>query len=113
MLPVVFGLEIAGWEDEVLWKKTAVPRTSRGEHGETSGTVSESTPQFVIEDEDEDEITTPMLPRTPQRPTANLQGGPSLAERLIDTLVDLLFCCGFTLPAKVQVDHHKFQYIIW
>jgi hypothetical protein len=79
----------------------------------SQGGIGDSTPQFVIEDEDEDEATTPMLPRTPQRSTSYGQEGPSLAEKLIDTLVDLLFCCGFTLPVKAQVDHHKFQHIIW
>ena len=38
---------------------------------------------------------------------------PALAERLFSCLIDLLFCCGFTLPAKIQVDHYKINYIIW
>ncbi|KIM23745.1 hypothetical protein M408DRAFT_249748 [Serendipita vermifera MAFF 305830] len=115
VLPVVFGLETGGsWEDEILWKKGATPRTSPGEYGaSTAGETDDSNPQFVIEDEDDDEAHTPMLPRTPQTATGASQGGPSLAERLIDTLVDLLFCCGFTLPVKAQIDHHKFQHIIW
>ncbi len=38
---------------------------------------------------------------------------PSISDRLFSCLVDLLFCCGFTLSAKIQVDHHKINYVIW
>lgn len=38
---------------------------------------------------------------------------PSLGERLFSCIVDLLFCCGFTLPNKIQVDHYKINYVIW
>lgn len=106
---MIFGLETGGWEDEILWKQTTSSRPSPGEYGAALAGDADSTPQFVIEDEDDDEPTTPMLPRTP----GSAREGPSLAEKLIDTLVDLLFCCGFTLPVKAQVDHHKFQHIIW
>ena len=31
----------------------------------------------------------------------------------MNSAIDLLFCCGFTLPTKIQVDHHKINYVIW
>jgi len=36
-----------------------------------------------------------------------------MAARLFSCLVDLLFCCGFTLPSKIQIDHYKINYTIW
>jgi len=113
VLPVLFGLEIGPWEEEILWKKESiVPQVAQDAVPQNA-----TEPQFVIEDEDDDEATTPMLPRTTSqqgnttRPSP--KEGPSLAERLINTLVDLLFCCGFTMPLKSQIDHHKIQHIIW
>jgi hypothetical protein len=106
---VIFELESepSVFEKEVLWKKDVV-------EGQDHHEQTEQTPQFVIEDDDEDEeSSTPAagpLPKSPQKQTTTL---PSLAERLFNCLVDLLFCCGFTLPAKLQVDHYKINYVIW
>ncbi|KAG8684661.1 hypothetical protein FRC09_015245, partial [Ceratobasidium sp. 395] len=47
------------------------------------------------------------------QPVAQPETDPSLGEKLIDTVLDLLFCCGFTIPRKVQADRHKINYIIW
>lgn len=104
VLPVIFEGEpgLSFLEKEVLWKTVEV---EEDEHD-----VGSVTPQFVIEDEDsegEDE-------QPPTKPDVKAKKVlPSLAERLFSCLVDLLFCCGFTLPTKIQVDHYKISYAIW
>ena len=108
---MIFELESepSVFEKEVLWKKVVV-------EGQNHHEQTEQTPQFVIEDDDEDEeSSTPAagpVPKSPQKQTTTTTL-PSLAERLFNCLVDLLFCCGFTLPAKLQVDHYKINYVIW
>lgn len=117
---MLFGLEIGPWEEEILWKKEAIiPQSAPGVEGYAAQQTA-TEPQFVIEDEDDDDqVTTPMLPRTASQQSATArqpsqsQLGPSLAEKLINALIDLLFCCGFTMPLKSQIDHHKIQHIIW
>ncbi|KAF8803522.1 hypothetical protein BYT27DRAFT_7195356 [Phlegmacium glaucopus] len=107
VLPVVFEAQGDSntFESELLWKREA----------ETEDGEPITQPQFVIEDEDESDheenkvegISTPI---TPKPKTKWL---PSLGERLLTSITDLLFCCGFTLPKTVQVDHHKINYVIW
>ena len=107
VLPVVFEAQGDSntFESGLLWKREA-----EREDGEP---ITE--PQFVIEDEDESdhegntvqEITTP----TASKPKTKWL--PSLGEKLLTAVTDLLFCCGFTLPKTVQVDHHKINYVIW
>ncbi|KAJ7632398.1 high-temperature-induced dauer-formation protein-domain-containing protein [Roridomyces roridus] len=102
VFPVVFEVEGEGnaFELDVLWKK--------GEVVEDSVEAASQTPQFVIEDEDDSDTET----KEPSPPKAKQQL-PSLGERLFSSIIDLLFCCGFTLPSKIQVDHHKINYVIW
>ncbi|EPQ58471.1 hypothetical protein GLOTRDRAFT_114891 [Gloeophyllum trabeum ATCC 11539] len=109
VFPVVFELEgeASRFELEVLWKKEEAPEDHVSENT--------SSPQFVIEDEDDDEehegAPQPYSPQLSQpKATKTL---PSLAERLFSCLIDLMFCCGFTLPVKLQVDHYKINYVIW
>ncbi|GBE82466.1 hypothetical protein SCP_0408500 [Sparassis crispa] len=109
VLPVVFELEsdTSRFETEVLWKKEEVR--------EDVGMVERMEPQFVIDDEDEGDDGAPEGPSN-QATTADTKGKltlPSLAERLFSCLIDLLFCCGFSLPTKLQVDHYKINYVIW
>lgn len=106
VLPVVFELDsdLSIFEREVLWKREAVEGQDDSEH-------VEDTPQFVIEDEDEDGPSVPAAPTA--EPSKGQKTHPALAERLFSCLIDLLFCCGFTLPTKIQVDHYKINYIIW
>jgi hypothetical protein len=109
VLPVIFELESepSVFEKEVLWKKDVVD-------GQDPRELTGQTPQFVIEDDDDDgeggSPTADLLPKPPQTQTTSL---PSLAEKLFGCLIDLLFCCGFTLPSKLQVDHYKINYVIW
>jgi hypothetical protein len=128
VLPVVFELESEPgvFEREVLWRRDVVVGAAEEHGGRGQGEDSrhrertEQTPQFVIED-DEDEndaeenatpASSPRIPSSssPKQATTTL---PSVAERLFSCLVDLLFCCGFTLPSKLQVDHYKINYVIW
>lgn len=109
VLPVVFEIdgETTLFELEVLWKKEEVEDTP----------VNNEPLQFVIEDDDEDseeEGAEPSARAAPKpKETMAKKAMPSLAERLLSCLMDLLFCCGFTIPLKVQVDHYKINHVIW
>ncbi|TFK55288.1 hypothetical protein OE88DRAFT_1675005 [Heliocybe sulcata] len=108
VLPVIFELEgeTSRFEQEVLWKKEEVP--------DEDTTANDSSAQFVIEDEEEDDDTQASRPTSPKASeTKPLKTLPSLAERLFSCLIDLMFCCGFTLPTKLQADHYKINYVIW
>ena len=99
IFPVLFELDSDVFEREVLWKQEPMPK----DEGQLPTTQS----QFVIADDDEEEQSTPIPAEEPEKT------GPSLAEKLISCTLDLLFCCGFTLPSKVQVDHYKINFTIW
>lgn len=114
VLPVVFEIdgETTRFETEVLWKREEVEDDDISENP-----PREEESQFVIEDDDEDEDeeqaeTNKPQPSEPLKPKEK-KTLPSLAERLFSCLTDLLFCCGFTLPTKIQVDHYKINYVIW
>ncbi|KAG8815594.1 hypothetical protein FRC17_000654, partial [Serendipita sp. 399] len=119
VLPVAFGQDNIEWEKEVMWKREVAATNQSGTvsgYGGSAQATEES--QFVIDDGDEDEAETPMLQRDSSKhassvPLQRPKMQPSLAERLIDNIIDLLFCAGFTLPSQTQVDHHKVQHIIW
>ncbi|KAF6764892.1 high-temperature-induced dauer-formation protein-domain-containing protein [Ephemerocybe angulata] len=118
-LPVIFDVqgESNAFEIELMWKSEEVDDL---EEQESTGAA----PQFVIDDDedddsdedeaDEDAPKTPAAPKPqapkPAKPKKKL---PSLGERLFNNLIDLMFCCGFTLSPKIQVDHHKVNYVIW
>lgn len=108
VLPAVFEIdgETTRFELEVLWKKEV-----------EDASVDNEPLQFVIEDdEDSDEAGVEPLTQVAQKQketTAKKRTIPSLAERLLGCLMDLLFCCGFTIPRKVQIDHYKVNHTIW
>ncbi|KAI6150862.1 high-temperature-induced dauer-formation protein-domain-containing protein [Pisolithus tinctorius] len=108
VLPVVFEVEgeSNAFELEVLWKKVQIDQDD-GYHVDG--------PQFVIEDEDDDrsEHGEAASPQSTEPNTKTKQTLPSLGEKLFSCIMDLLFCCGFTLPTKIQVDHYKINYVIW
>ena len=110
VLPVIFELESepSVFEREVLWKRDVV-------EGQAHREQTEQTPQFVIEDEDDDHENDGESGTSAAAQPAPTQTStrPSIAERLLSCLIDLLFCCGFTLPPKLQVDHYKINYAIW
>ncbi|KAK7472605.1 hypothetical protein VKT23_000718 [Stygiomarasmius scandens] len=106
VLPVVFDVEgeSSAFEVEVLWKVVEVDDLEVGE-----GVASEP-PQFVLEDDDDDDEREqqPASPKPRQKKQL-----PCLGEKLFNAIIDLMFCCGFTLPTKIQKDHHKINYVIW
>ncbi|KAG2115361.1 high-temperature-induced dauer-formation protein-domain-containing protein [Suillus discolor] len=110
VLPVVFEVEgeSNSFELEVLWKKVQV------DEDEIVPTAPEQAPQFVIEDDDDGSEsghgsnTQSQIPQLKRTKTL-----PSLGEKLFTCVNDLLFCCGFSLPTKIQVDHYKINYVIW
>jgi hypothetical protein len=107
LLPVVFEVEgeSNAFELGVLWKK---PGFEAGIDARSS-----ETPQFVIDDdEDSDSEGRVPEPASSAKPEQN-KGLPTLGEKLFSAIIDLLFCCGFTLPTKIQVDHYKINYVIW
>ncbi|KIM48882.1 hypothetical protein M413DRAFT_89117 [Hebeloma cylindrosporum] len=101
ILPVVFEMqgESNTFEMELLWKKEEVNEEEE----------APDRPQFIIEDDEESDHEATKAPIT--EPKTILL--PSLGERLFNAMTDLLFCCGFTLPKDIQVDHHKINYVIW
>ena len=109
VLPIVFEIdgETTRFELEVLWKKEEVEDTH----------INDEPLQFAIEDDDEDSEEEGAEPsaRAAQKPkeTKARKSIPSLAERLLSCLMDLIFCCGFTIPLKAQVDHYKINHVIW
>ena len=109
VLPVVFEIdgETTRFELEVLWKKEEVEDIP----------IDDEPTQFAIEDDEEDsdeEETESSIPAAPKpKETKAKKTIPSLAERLLGCLIDLLFCCGFTIPRKIQVDHYKINHTIW
>ncbi|KAG6844484.1 hypothetical protein H0H87_006558 [Tephrocybe sp. NHM501043] len=115
VLPVVFEMdgELNTFELEVLWKKEEIEIDEESnESTEISGD-----PQFVIEDDEESEGERdgppPPNPTPPKQKQKQKQQLPSLGEKLFSMTMDLLFCCGFTIPTSVQQDHHKINYVIW
>ncbi|KAI1787945.1 high-temperature-induced dauer-formation protein-domain-containing protein [Ganoderma leucocontextum] len=125
VIPAVFEIEseLSRFEQEVLWKRVEVQQSASGAGGPAVEAASAQT-QFVIEDEDdeeeeEEENDNPRASKATQQ-TASQQAQeqpketlPAIAERLFSCLIDLMFCCGFTLPTKIQVDHYKINYVIW
>ncbi|KAG9024760.1 hypothetical protein FRB95_011122 [Tulasnella sp. JGI-2019a] len=110
ILPVVFETENS-FEHDVFWKQKRV-RVDAVVGTDRTG------PQFVIEeDESDDENRASKQPAssTAARPAAvtDDQFEKPLAEKLLSASTELMFCCGFTLPSKLQVDHHKINYTIW
>lgn len=114
VLPVVFELDNSPskFEMDIFWA-IKEPKSAN------ESTTSEG--QFVIADDNEEEeneqirtgtTTSSQRPlSTPATDKTSLQ--ESLAARLLTCLIDLLFCCGFTAPKSLQVDHHKINYTIW
>jgi len=109
VLPVVFEVqgESNTFELDLLWKKVEVVEPDEDQ--------TES--QFVIENEDGSDDEAEQSHKQSSG-TRSPQGGktkalPSLVEQLFNAITDLSFCCGFTLPKSLQVDHHKVNYIIW
>ncbi|KAL5529427.1 hypothetical protein ACEPAG_5412 [Sanghuangporus baumii] len=122
VLPVIFEAEFEEFERKLLWEREEAQEV--GSDGQTD--ALDERPQFVIDDEDDDDVSSPGPSRSPEsmgdeskspgstaKAEVRKKIAPTLAERLINCTIDLLFCCGFTLPTQIQVDHHKINYVIW
>ncbi|KAE9406466.1 hypothetical protein BT96DRAFT_987607 [Gymnopus androsaceus JB14] len=103
VLPVVFELEAgtSSFEMDVFWKKVEVDVVEE-----------ETAPQAEAPHEDEEAKPSEPQPSTTPNPKLKKQL-PSLGERLFSSIIDLMFCCGFTLPMQIQKDHYKINYVIW
>ncbi|KAG9086018.1 hypothetical protein FS749_003968, partial [Ceratobasidium sp. UAMH 11750] len=107
VLPVVFeGDADQGRVEEQFWLRT--PKAATSGQPET-----DQSKQFVIDDEEDEDGPKSPTAQPDAQPTAQAETEPSLGEKLINVVLDLLFCCGFTIPRKVQTDRHKINYIIW
>lgn len=106
VLPVIFEVEgeSNAFELEVLWKRSEVDHED--------GPPRTQVPRFVIEDED-DPNELGDATSTAESTSKERKALPSLGEKLFSCINDLLFCCGFTLPTKIQVDYYKINYVIW
>jgi len=111
VLPVIFESELPDLEQQLLWKKEDISPSEMTSGGQAS--PEQPAPQFVIEDEEDEEPATPVVQSPTHQRSRSQMLGPSLADRLFSAVIDLLFCCGFTLPSKVQINYHKIQYVIW
>lgn len=112
VLPVIFDVEgeSNAFEMELLWKRDEV----EDDEDMNSNVEGREVSQFVIEDEEDSDRETQSSPPTPgHRQPKGKKRLPSLGHRLFNCIFDLLFCCGFTLPTKFQIDHHKIHYVIW
>ncbi|PAV24382.1 hypothetical protein PNOK_0145000 [Pyrrhoderma noxium] len=122
VLPVLFEPEFDDIERKLMW----VCEETRSEDVDRQREIADETPQFVIDDEEDEEDTGgPSVPKSPASPasrkkqtdssssTQERKKHPSLAEKLIHCTIELLFCCGFTLPNAIQVENEKINYVIW
>ncbi|KAH9934896.1 high-temperature-induced dauer-formation protein-domain-containing protein [Fomitopsis serialis] len=103
VLPVIFELEseTSRLEMEVFWKREEVTAQS-------VVSSSHSDPQFVIDDEEDEDGEGQVGSSTKGRTKETKQ-----RQETLQLCIDLMFCCGFTLPTKLQVDHYKISYVIW
>ncbi|CBQ69881.1 conserved hypothetical protein [Sporisorium reilianum SRZ2] len=116
-LPAVMESDDASFEHEVLW--TQAPEAYADPSSSSQSTSVNTAPdapsdkvdtsaQFVIDDEEEDEdpdksgaMDHPLSEKENDKPESQDDDEPipvALGERLVRLVVDLLFCSGFTLP---------------
>jgi High-temperature-induced dauer-formation protein len=104
VLPLVFELDDDGQvEKELLWTSQTT------EQGRSIGQRIEEA-QFVIDDEEAN-----VTPEQEAAPGPDHSQGPLLGETLLITVVDLLFCPGFCIPADlVDINGEgKISHVIW
>ena len=98
ILPFIFEApELEGWENKFLWGTRRV-RANRGLSNGSEVLFDEANPEADARDGDEQ--------------PAEFKEAKPLAEELLDTLVDLLFYEGFTIPLSDQ-PKSKVNYSIW
>jgi len=98
LLPYIYETDALGpWEDKFFWgmrrKRTRSASLNRTE---------------VLFDESRGPDQEPI-----QSPTTDYETVKPLAEELVDTLIELLFFAGFTVPAASIPSKTKVTYAIW
>ncbi|KAJ9475583.1 hypothetical protein PHBOTO_005662 [Pseudozyma hubeiensis] len=150
-LPSVLESENDAFEQQVLWSqspdaygdaeasKSSAGKPAKRSEGNDSAASGEdkldTSAQFVIDDEDDDEDASPETKKDIDHPLSTPEASNSktdpledddepipiaLGERLVRLVVDLLFCSGFTLPwTEDQLDEpsvanpRRINYSIW
>ena len=98
VLPFIYEADnLEPWEEKFFWGVRR-KRVREGQSGAGEVIFDESNPEGQEKDAQEDE--------------AAFEDAKPLAEELIDTLVDLLFFSGFTIPVNEQTKS-KVNYTIW
>ncbi|GAA5879289.1 hypothetical protein JCM16303_003150 [Sporobolomyces ruberrimus] len=106
-------------EEEIFWKRPRiVKRRKEEEQGTRRETPAEDEGQgqFVLEDEDEDDegASTPLASsQFEQSQQDEYEELPCLAERLISTLINLLFVPGLTISSDLGSSDSIVNYSIW
>lgn len=86
-----------GWEEKFFWENRRKKSTKR-----------RSTSEVLFDEaHDEGAVDETQIPEE-----EGFEDAKPLGEELLDTLVDLLFCTGFTLP-KIPTAKSKVTYAIW
>jgi hypothetical protein len=90
-LPVIFEVEggLSRFEMSLFWHRPDADRSG------SSPDDADPTPQFIIQDEDDEvdvESSRPASPRDSQSGSQTKPSNPSLAERLFSCLTNLMFC---------------------
>ncbi|GAA5936971.1 uncharacterized protein JCM15063_000114 [Sporobolomyces koalae] len=107
LIPLLLGPQngaIDHVEEEIFWKR------SGSKSKEPTQPVDEPEGQFVLEDDEEDDQE---AARPDEDATSSLREGPCLADRLIATLIHLLFVPGLTLPSEHKQDDSVVNFSIW
>ncbi|KAK4056096.1 hypothetical protein OIO90_002827 [Microbotryomycetes sp. JL221] len=104
-------------EEEIFWTTTNVHRSNSTLATHDHDANNDQHDQFVIDDDDDDNDND-----NERRPLESgrdeqqheWQHVPPLAERLLKTLVDLLFVPGFTVPEACRSNQNScISYVIW
>lgn len=99
ILPFLYEAEqLEPWEDKFFWQRTK--KHSKNEPHTTPEVLFDGSNSTGLEEKEDEEKDETIEYRRP------------LGEELIDTLIDLLFFVGFTLP-HVERSKNKVTYAIW
>ncbi|GAA5901792.1 uncharacterized protein JCM6883_000399 [Sporobolomyces salmoneus] len=132
LIPLLLGPRNGGTdqvEEELFWKKQRTPVQRRKQSSTESGQKEpeeEEQGQFVLEDEDEEDderdpltnaaasTSTPARAQESTREEEGYEESPCLAERLIASLINLLFVPGLTLSPDLGSSNDSLvTYSIW
>ncbi|RPB12432.1 hypothetical protein P167DRAFT_587994 [Morchella conica CCBAS932] len=99
VLPFIYERDdLEEWQESFFWS----PRRKRSRDSPTVRT------EVLFDERNREDETTPQSPAAGEE----FESAPPLMEELIDTLIDLLFLSGFTLPQSFSTKA-KVSYAIW